>query len=69
MVVALLGILIVALSALQLALCPPGQPMCSGQSLAGVFFGLLGILIIGAGIAMHFEQKNKRKGGPRQGIS
>ena len=69
MAVAFIGIFVVALSALQLTLCPPGQPMCSGPALAGMFFGLLGILLIGAGIAVHFEQKNKRRGGPRKGVS
>ena len=66
MAVALIGIFVVALSALQLVLCLPGQPMCTGLSAAGMFFGLLGILIIGAGIAVHFEQKNNRKNHPRQ---
>lgn len=69
MAVAFIGLFMVALAALQLALCPPGQPMCNGLASAGLFFGLLGILIIGAGIAAHFEQKNKRKSGPRQGVS
>ena len=66
MAVAFIGVFVVALSALQLTLCPPGQPMCSGPALAGMFFGLLGILLIGAGIAVHFEQKNYRKNHPRQ---
>ena len=69
MAVAFIGIFIVALSALQLTLCPPGQRMCDGPALAGVFFGLLGILMIVAGIAVHFEQKKKLRGGPRKGIS
>lgn len=61
MPVVFLGLLIVALSALQLALCPPVHPMCSGLASAGMFFGLLGVLIIGAGVAMHFELRNKRR--------
>lgn len=64
MPVAFLGLLLVTLSALQLALCPPAQPMCSGLVFSGMFFGLLGILFIGAGIAVHFELRNKRRHNP-----
>ena len=58
----ILGALIVIASAAQWVACPIVSPnMCSGLAVSSIIFGFLGILIIGAGIALLFEEKGRKQ--------
>lgn len=62
----ILGAVVVILSLLQLALCPPvNQPECAGQTVSVLVFGPLGVAAIIIGVMVHFDQKPKVPGGER----
>ena len=62
----ILGVVVVVLSLLQLALCPPvNQPTCAGQTVSVLVFGPLGVAAIIIGVVVHFDQKSKTPGGER----
>ena len=62
----ILGAVVVILSLLQLALCPPvNQPACAGPTVSVLVFGPLGIIAIAIGVVVHFDQRSKMPGGER----
>ena len=65
MPIIVLSALVVILSLVQMALCPPvNQPACAGPTVSVIVFGAMGLAGIGAGIVVHREQKAaKRRGG------
>ena len=62
----ILGAVVVILSLLQLALCPPiNQPACAGQTVSALVFGPLGVAAIIVGMVVYFDQRPKAPGGER----
>ena len=65
MPIIILSALVIILSLVQMALCPPvNQPACAGPTVSVIVFGAMGIAGVCAGIAIYRDQKAaKRRGG------
>lgn len=60
----LLSALVVIATAVQAAMCPLGsQSICTPITASSIIFGLLGLVCLGACIALYFDRKSENRNG------